>query len=182
MGVTGLIKEWAFWEWQIIINEEEDYENISQLNQPLNERQGLIHLRNVWRELNTPVSEKELQGRFFGAIYYADIHKKKKLKLIVGKLLRRYLADVDGPTVSVDLDCLELAIGSPKILSDSPTHLGKDIDTFDVFNIIAGPLEASFWGGNKWNVPAYPAVVGTFKVVVKLQREENYRQLYKCEI
>ena len=103
-----------------------------------------MHLRNVRGELNTPVSEKELQGRFFGAIYYADIHKKKKPELIVGKLLRRYLADVDGPTVSVDLDYLELATGSPKILSDPPTHLGKDIGTCDVFNIIAGPLEASF--------------------------------------
>ena len=163
-------------------DEEDDYENISPLNPPLNERQGLIHLRNVWSELNSPVSEKELQGRFFGAIYYADMHKKKKPKLFVGKLLRRYLADVDGPTVSVDLDCLELAIGSPKILSEPPAHLGKDIGTFDVFNIIAGPLEASFRGGNKWNVPAYPAVVETFKVVLKLQREENYRHLYKCEI
>ena len=143
-GSNGCDKDSELSERDKSNDEEEDYENISQLNQPLNERQGLIHLRNVWRELNTPVSEKELQGRFFGAIYYADIHKKKKLKLIVGKLLRRYLADVDGPTVSVDLDCLELAIGSPKILSDSPTHLGKDIDTFDVFNIIAGPLEASF--------------------------------------
>ena len=84
--------------------------------------------------------------------------------------------------MSVDLYCLELVIGSPKILSEPPAHLGKDIDTFDVFNIITGPLEASFRGGNKWNVPAYPTAVETFKVVVKLQREENYRQLYKCEI
>ena len=128
------------------------------------------------------VSEKELQGYFLRAIYEKDIYKKKKPKLLVGKLLRRYLADVDGPTVIVDLDCLELAIGSPKILSEPPAHLGKDIGTFDVFNIIAGPLEASFQGGNKWNVPAYPAEVETFKVVVKLQREENYHQLHKCKI
>ena len=120
--------------------------------------------RNVWGELNPLVSEKELQGHFFGAIYYADIPKKKKPKLFAGKLLRRYLAD--GPTVSVDLDCLELAIGSQQILSGPTAHLGKDIGTFDVFNIIAGPLKASFRGGNKWNVPAYPAVIETFKVVV----------------
>ena len=84
--------------------------------------------------------------------------------------------------MSVNLDCLELATGSPKILYEPPAHLGKDIGTFDVFNIIAGPLEVSFWGGNKWNVSAYPAVVETFKAAVKLQREENYHQLYKCKI
>ena len=45
--------------------EEEDYDDACQLNLPLNERQGLIHLRNVWSELNPPVSEKELWQFFW---------------------------------------------------------------------------------------------------------------------
>ena len=127
-GSKGFDKDSELSERDKSSDEEEYCENTSQLNQPLNERQRLIQLRNVWGELNPPVSEKELQGCFFSAIYYVDIHKKKKPKLFVGKLLRYYLADGDGPTVSVDLDWL--AIGSPKILSEPPGHLDKDISTF----------------------------------------------------
>ena len=82
--------------------EEEDYENICQLNPPLNEWQELIHLRNVWSELNPPVSKKEL-WHFFGANCYTDIDKKKKPKVFVDILLHRYLADVDGPTVTIKI-------------------------------------------------------------------------------
>ena len=97
MGVPSLIKTVKF-----LRVEKEDYENICQLNPPLNERQGLIHLRNVQSELNQPVSEKEL-WHFFGANCYTDIDKKKKPKVFVDILLHRYLADVDGPTVTIKI-------------------------------------------------------------------------------
>ena len=46
-GSNGCDKDSELSERDKSNDEEEDYENISQLNQPLNERQGLIHLRNV---------------------------------------------------------------------------------------------------------------------------------------
>ena len=71
----------------------------------------------MWNTLNLPVLEEELTGRFFGAIYDANLQvKKKKLKLSVSKCTRRFLNDVDGYTVGLELDCLDLAIGSPVIL------------------------------------------------------------------
>ena len=145
---------------------------------PKSERQALIYLQNVWSQINLLVFEKGIQGRFFAAIYYPDFNKKKKTKVFIGKLLRRYLTDEGGATLSVDLDCLELAIGSPTVLSERPAHLGKDVGTFDAFDIISWPLKVDFAGGNKWNVPAYSDIVKTFNVVAKLEREELYRQFH----
>ena len=49
----------------------------------------------------------------FGAIYDTNPEvKKKKLKFFVGKYTRQFLNDVDGYTVGLELDCLNLAIGS----------------------------------------------------------------------
>ena len=62
----------------------------------------------MWKTPNPPVLEKELTGRFSGAIYDANSQaKKKKLNLFVGKCTRRFLNDADGYTVGLELDCLD---------------------------------------------------------------------------
>lgn len=81
--------------------------------------------------------------------------------------------------MSVDLDCLELAIRSPTVLSERPAHLGKDVGTFDAFDIISWPLKVDFAGGNIWNAPAYWHIVKNFNVVANLERKlELKRQFY----
>ena len=135
---------------------------------PKSEHQAVIYLQNVWSEINPPVLEKDLQGPFFAAIYYPHFSKKKKPKVFIGKLLHHYLTDKGGATLSIDLDCLELAIRSPTVLSEHPAHLGKDVGTFDAFNIISWPLKLDFAGDNKWNVPACLDIVKTYNIVAKL--------------
>ena len=86
---------------------------------PVNYRQAILYLRSTWSEINLPAEEKDLQGKYFAAIYYPDGNRKKKPKLFVAKFLNHFLADEDGATSSVNLDCpFEVAISSPTVLSE----------------------------------------------------------------
>ena len=121
---------------------------------PLSERQAYKHMLSMWKEINPPVSEEDLTGKFFGAIYEVP-GKKKKAKLFVGRCTRRFLKDADGPTDGLELDCLDLAIGSPIILNERPPHLERDLGFFPTYNIIGGPLNAKYISGAKWEIPEY---------------------------
>ena len=132
---------------------------------------------SMWKEINPPVSEEDLTGKFFGAIYEVP-SKKKKTKLFVGRCTRRFLKDADGPTDGLELHCLDLAIGSPIILNERPPHLERDLGFFPTYNIIAGPLNAKYISGAKWEIPEYPNVVKTYNAVVKLDREETHSSIY----
>ena len=135
----------------------------------------------MWKTLNPPFLEEELTGRFFGAIYDASPQaKKKKLKLFVGKCTRRFLNDVDRYTVSLEIDCLDLAIGSTVILQERPAHLGSDVGFFPTWNIIAGPLQSKYLSGTKWEILEYPNLVKTYNIVEKLNREETHKSIYDC--
>ena len=86
---------------------------------PVNYRQAILYLRSTWSEINLPAEEKDLQGKYFAAIYYPDGNRKKKPKLFVAKFLNHFLADEDGATSSVNLDCpFEVAISSPTVLPE----------------------------------------------------------------
>ena len=41
---------------------------------------------SMWKEINPPVSEEDLTGKFFGAIYEVPGKKKKANCLLVGAL------------------------------------------------------------------------------------------------
>ena len=126
----------------------------------------------MWKTLIPPFLEEELTGRFFGAIYNASPQaKKKKLKLFVGKCTQRFLNDVDCYTVGLEIDCLDLAIGSTVILQEWPSHLGSDVGFFPTWNIIAGPLQSKYLSGTKWEILEYTNLVKTYNIVEKLNRE-----------
>ena len=94
-------------------------------------------------------------------------------------MLTHFLADVDGATSSLNLECpFELAIGCLTTLSERLSHLGKDTGVFAAYDIISAPLKVMFIGRKKWDVPAYPDLVKTFNIVSKMNKEELYRQLY----
>ena len=44
---------------------------------PVNYRQAILYLRSTWSEINLPAEEKDLQGKYFVAIYYPDGNRKK---------------------------------------------------------------------------------------------------------
>ena len=56
--------------------------------------------------------------------------KKRKPKLLVGRVLKRFLKNENGPTESMEQDFLRLAVGSPEVLEERPKHLGHDIGFF----------------------------------------------------
>ena len=133
----------------------------------------------MWKTLNPPVIEEELTGRFFGAIYDANPQaKKKNLKLFVGKCTCQFLNDVDGYTVGLELDCLNLAIGPPVILQERLAHLGSDVGFSLTWNIIAGPLQAKYLSGTKLEIIEYPNLVKTYNLVKKLNRKETHKSIY----
>ena len=86
--------------------------------------------------------------------------------------------DVDGYTVSLELDCLNLAIGPPVILQERLAHLGSDVGFFSTWNIIAGPLQAKYLSGTKLEIIEYPNLVKTYNVVKKLNRKETHKSIY----
>ena len=176
-------------EENVLLEEDESFSEIEEedgnsgsscrMLPPVNDREAILYLCSTWGEINLPLQEKDLQGKNFAAIYYADGNRKIKPKLFVAKFLNRILADEDGATSSVNLDCpFELAIGSPTVLFKQPPHLEKDTGNFEAYNVISGPLKVTFIGRKKWDIPAYPNVAKTFKIVSKIDREVIYRQLY----
>ena len=80
---------------------------------------------------------------------------KKKQQLYVGKVTKRFLADEDGPTESIKLDCLKPHFGSGTVLDAIPAHLPRDIDLFPIENFIAGSLIVKPLKGNKWEIPEF---------------------------
>ena len=61
-----------------------------------------------------------------------------------------------GTTAStIKLDSLRPPVGSEDILRSNPAHIGRDIDTFRVCDMFAGPLEIIRLKGEQWLVPKY---------------------------
>ena len=104
--------------------------DLTQLFSPGTERQAYMYLRKVWNEINLPVTEDPVKLKLFAAVYYPDQSKKGKPKLLVGRVLKRFLKNENGPTDSMEQDFLSLAVGSPEVLEERPKHLGHDIGFF----------------------------------------------------
>ena len=93
-------------------------------------------------------------------------------------MLKRFLRDENGPTQSLEIDCLSLEVGSPEVLEEHPKHLGCDIGVFLAHDIIAGPLDLTIMSSTKWNAPEYPLIIKTLNFVEKVPRQEEYNRLF----
>ena len=62
-------------------------------------------LISFWKEISAK-KEKEVINKWYGIIY--EVLSCKKKKLFVGIATLRFLADADGPSASLEIDCLEL--------------------------------------------------------------------------
>ena len=131
-------------------------------------RQTIHSLNQVWKLLNPPETEDSIVGKWFACIYGSG----RKQKLYVAKVRRRFLFDKDGPTESVELECLKPNVGSGNILESAPPHL-PDIDRFDISNVIAGPIIVKPLKSGRWEVPSYNNLKTIFNFAVKINREKE---------
>ena len=90
-------------------------------------------------------------------------------------MLHRFREDVGGKITGLELDCLEAPLGEI-ILKSVPTHFGKDIDIFPVWNIIQVVQIAPLKGG-QLNVPNYGLLKERFRNVITIDREALYSDI-----
>ena len=64
-------------------------------------------LKITWKTLNPPVKEDQILGKWYAIIYSS----KRSSMLFVGKVLRRFLDDENGPTESLEIKCLKPKAG-----------------------------------------------------------------------
>ena len=99
-------------------------------------------LQSTWDSISPLTAEEDL------IVVRCDFPVKKEQHVFIGKILRHFMIDKEGPVESLDIRCL-MNKGSGTILDDTPAHC-PDIYTFDLEDVIYGPCR-----GNKFNVPDY---------------------------
>ena len=150
--------------------EEETEEEIIESEEEVSsvEKSDEERLKDLWESLSPPISESEVTQKWYGVVY----EQQKKNYLYVGKALRRFLVDADGPVTSIQIECLKQHVGTEPILEWIPPHLPRDIYECPIYNIIEGPLVVAPLKGDKWHVPDYTNLKEILKKTVKLDRKK----------
>ena len=141
-----------------------DLERLEDQSEQASEESRKI-LQNTWDSLNPPNNEEDLVGKWYGVAFKT----KRCHMLFIGKILKRFLKDEEGPVETLEIRCLKNKIGSGTILEDTPAHC-PDISLFGLENVIYGPLDVIPVRGNKFNVPDYPLVLKHFDSVKNIDR------------
>ena len=77
---------------------------------------------NYWRWLSPPTQKSEVQQTWCACVYSAN---KKKI-LYIGRILKRFLKDVDGPCTKVEINCcMKEQSGTFGVYENVPSHLPK---------------------------------------------------------
>ena len=126
-----------------------------------------------WKSLNSPKSEEDIIQKWYGCIYNA----RKKNHLYVGKAVRRFMDDVNGPVTALEIESLKPHVGSGNILESIPEHLERDIDVFPIFNVIDGPLKVIPLKGGRWEVSAYESLKQKFEAAIIVDRKTLCKEL-----
>ena len=107
-------------------------------------------------------------------------HESKKIYFFIGKIVRRYLKDEDGPAVQLELDCLKRPVSSTAtILEENPAHL-RDCGIFLIHNIICGPLKMEYpWreiNGDSMNTQKHLKRMSSCKIsLAKKSKNDHFR-------
>lgn len=124
-------------------------------------------MKSTWKRLSPPNTEASLIGKWFGVCYKG----KKSETLYISKFVFRFLYDMDGDVTNVVMRSLKPKFGSGTVLEDTPSHLPPDESTFELTDVICGPLEVNpLRGASKFNVPAYEKVKQIFDIVKNKDR------------
>ena len=145
---TQLSKEVSDNECDDFFNEEEVNELSESETKSEDEISNIDVMLKTWKFFNPPTSEDDIIGGWYAGIF----SNKKHTMLYIGKTRRRFLGNVDGPCVSVELDCLKPNVSSSTVFESTPDNL-PDIGNFHTEDIIAGPLIVKPLHRKKWEVP-----------------------------
>ena len=75
-------------------------------------------MQSTWDSLSPPTKEEDLIGKWYGV----TSESKKSSMVIIGKILRHFLMDKEGPVESLEIWCLKNKVGSGTIPDDTPPH------------------------------------------------------------
>ena len=89
-------------------------------------------LQAVWKQLSPPTKEDKIVGKWYAVIY----QNRKSPMLYIGKAVRRFLRDENGPVESILIRCLKSKVGSGTVLEDTPAHQPPDESSFLLSEII----------------------------------------------
>ena len=164
-----------------IVEDDDDLKSLPESDEPDDEDDkevnGDIEKRNLldlWIGLSPPVEEADVVQKWYGVIYY---DAKAKPHLYVGKALKRFLSDEDGPVSGFEIECLKPHIGIGTILESNPSHR-RDIEFFPVHNIIDGPLVVTPLKADKWDLADYARLNTKYETVVNILREDLFNNYH----
>ena len=155
---------------------------------PSTENESYAYLKLVWSEFNPPVQEKDVQGCYFGLIYFFD-EKGKKGRPFVGKLLRRFSPDENSGIQYLETERLKYTLGALTVLEKNPSHFDRETDIIPAWDVVAGPLKVTLevktsttsirkLTSSKFLVPGYPKFIKSVSMVSKIDREKEYKHLF----
>ena len=109
---------------------------------PPTENESYAYLKFVWSEFNPQVQEKDVQGCYFGLIYFS-YGKRKKGWPFVGKVLRRYRSGKDSAIQYLEMECRKYTSKEPAVLEKNPSHFDREIYIIPAWDVVAGSLKVT---------------------------------------
>ena len=83
--------------------------------------------------------------------------------------------DKNGRASGIEIECLKPHVGTGTTFESTPSHL-KDIEIFNIQNIISKPLTVLPMTKGKWNIPDYPMLKEKFEMFTKLNLDDVYAE------
>ena len=89
--------------------------------------------------------------------------------MYLGKATKRFLEDENRNGTHIKLNCLKLHIpGSNGYIESIPSHLGKDLTMFPIYDLIASPSNVTYIKGGKWSFDDYVNIEKLFTLVCRM--------------
>ena len=107
---------------------------------------------------------------------YKDSKLKARQTYCIGKAVRRFLEDADGPVTGLELDCLKPRVGNTTVLDEYPEGHG-DIDLFNITDVFGGPLDIKPLPKRKWDIPNLLEILNFFEMITKINRTELFNSI-----
>lgn len=138
----------------------------------LNKNEAKTKLKQFWDSISPPVPEDDILGKWYIGIY-KDPKLRGRQTFCIGKAVRRFLEDAEGPVTGLQLDCLKPRVGNTTVLDEYPEGHG-DIDLFNITDVFGGPLDIQPLPKRKWNIPNLVQIIKFYEIIAKIDRSELF--------